>query len=116
MRRLVVIVRPDQVNGYRLAGLEALGVDDYESINRILRSWINNQEEILLALGDSLFSMIQPDLVEKIHSSSTMLLVTIPDGPVSLAERQRQQRIFDTIRHATGVPIRFKGEKNGTKV
>jgi hypothetical protein len=45
-----------------------------------------------------------------------MLLVTIPDGPVSLAERQRQQRIFDTIRHATGVPIRFKGEKNGTKV
>ncbi|MBM3138089.1 MAG: hypothetical protein FJZ98_07870 [Chloroflexi bacterium] len=116
MRRLVVIVRPDQVNGYRLAGLEALGMDDPETINRVLRSWINNQEEILLALGDSLFNMIQTDLVEKIHKSNTMLLVTIPDGPVSIAERARQQKIFDTIRHATGLPIRFKGEKNGTKV
>jgi vacuolar-type H+-ATPase subunit F/Vma7 len=116
MRRLVVIVRPDQVNGYRLAGLEALGVDDPESINRVVKSWVNNQEEILLALGDSLFTMIHPDLVDKIHSSKKMLLVTIPDGPVSLAKQARQQRIFDTIRHATGVPIRFKGEKNGTKV
>jgi vacuolar-type H+-ATPase subunit F/Vma7 len=113
MRRLVVIVRPDQVNGYRLAGLEALGIDDPESINRIVRSWVNNQEEILLAVGDSLFTLIRQDLVDRIYSSHTMLLVTIPDGPVSLAERARQQKIFDTIRHATGVPIRFKGEKNG---
>jgi len=116
MRRLVIIVRPDQVNGYRLAGLEALGVDDPEYINRVVRSWINNHEEILLALGDSLFTMIQQDLVDRIHSSNTMLLVTIPDGPVSLAKQARQQRIFETIRHATGVPIRFKGEKNGTKI
>jgi len=44
-----------------------------------------------------------------------MLLVTIPDGPVSGAEVSRKQRIYEMIRHATGVKIRFKGEGNGTK-
>lgn len=115
MRRLVVMVRPDQVNGYRLAGLEAFGVDDPETANNVIRSWLTNKDEILLALGDSIFSMLGENLVNRIYTSNQMLLVTIPDGPVSIADRQRQQRIFDTIRHATGVQIRFKGETHGTK-
>lgn len=115
MRRLVVMVRPDQVNGYRLAGLEAFGVDDPDTVASVIASWLDNKEEILLALGDSLFLFLGKGLVKRIYSSNDMLLVTIPDGPVSLGEEPGQQRIFDAIRHATGVQIRFKGEIDGTK-
>lgn len=114
MNRLVVMTRPDQVNGYRLAGLEAFGIDDPETIHRVITSWLMKKEQILLALGDSLFSVLGEDLIKKIYSSDDMLLVTIPDGPVSAAEKPRQHRIFDTIRHATGVQIRFRGEVDGT--
>lgn len=114
MRRLAVMVKPDQVNGYRLAGLEAFGVDDPETASRVITSWLNHHEQILLALGDSLFSMLEEDLVRRLYSSDDLLLVTIPDGPVSSAEKIRQQRIYETIRHATGLQIRFKGEIDGT--
>lgn len=115
MKRLVVMVQPDQVNGYRLAGLEAFGVDDAETASGMLNSWLNGNDQILLALGESVFSLISKDLIDRIYASNDMLLVTIPDGPVSASEKPGQQRIFDAIRHATGVQIRFKGELNGTE-
>lgn len=115
MRRLVVMVQPDQVNGYRLAGLEAFGVDDHEPLNRLVRMWLRNDEEILLALGDSLFPMLEKSLVDRIYASEKMLLVTIPDGPVSVGDKLRQRRIFEAIRHATGAQIRFKGEEYGSR-
>lgn len=114
MRRLLVMVRPDQVNGYRLAGLEAFGVDDHEALNSVVGLWLKRKDEILLALGDSLFPLLDEDLVDKIYHSNEMLLVTIPDGPVSAGEKARQKRIFETIRHATGAQIRFKGEEHGS--
>lgn len=113
MIRLVVMVRPDQVNGYRLAGLEAFGADDPETTSRIIGSWLDKKDKILLALGDSIFTMMAEDLVKRIYASDDILLVTIPDGSVSAAENPRQQRIFDAIRHATGVQIKFKGDISG---
>lgn len=115
MRRFVVMVQPDQVNGYRLAGLEALGVDDADSVSSVISSWLDRNEEILLAMGESVYSLLSGKLAERIHASDRMLLVTIPDGPIRQSEKRGQQRIFDAIRHATGVQIRFKGELDGKK-
>ena len=115
MRRLVVMVQPDQVNGYRLAGLEAFGIDDAETASRVITSWLNKNEEILLALGESVYSLLNKDLIERMHTSEKMMLVTIPDAPISRSKTRSQQEIFDAIRHATGVYIRFKGESDGTK-
>jgi len=115
MKKLVVVTKLGQVNGYRLAGIDAIGVSDIDEAQRLIVSWLKDKEEILLAMDDSLFSKLGEDMISEIYSSNDMLLVTIPDGPVSGAEVSRKQRIYEMIRHATGVKIRFKGEGNGTK-
>lgn len=115
MKKLVVVTKLDQVNGFRLAGVNAIGVDDIDPVQRLIVSWLTDKEEILLALDDSLFSRLGEDLIGKIYESNDMLLVTIPGGPVSGTGVLRKQRIYEMIRHATGVRIRFKGEGNGTK-
>jgi len=114
MRNLVVVTKPDQVSGYRLAGINAIGVEDALTVKKLVSSWLNNHDQILLALADSLFSMLGEELVERLYASNDILLVTIPDGPVSEAEQSRKERMHNMIRHATGVNIRFKGEGNGT--
>lgn len=109
----MVVTKLDQVNGFRLAGINAIGVDHIQDVNQLIRSWLNNREEILLALDDSFFNKLDPDLINEIYHSEEMLIVTIPDGPVSGVEAARKGRIFEMIRHATGAQIRFKGESHG---
>jgi vacuolar-type H+-ATPase subunit F/Vma7 len=114
MNKMIVLTKSDQVDGFRLAGVDAIGVDDVETLENMITSWLSKKEEVLLALDDGLFSLLDKDLIKRIYDSNEMLLVTIPDKPVSGGEKTRKQQIFDMIRHATGVQIRFKGEGNGT--
>jgi vacuolar-type H+-ATPase subunit F/Vma7 len=113
MRKLVVVTKFDQVSGFRLAGINAIGVDHIQDVNELILSWLKNKDEILLALDDSFIQNLDPKLINQVYASDEMLLVTIPDGPVSGAEASRKKRIFEMIRHATGAQIRFKGESHG---
>lgn len=115
MNRMVIITQKDQAHGFKLAGVDAIGVDDVETVHQIIMSWLNKSEQILLAIDDGLFSQLDKALVKRIYASNNMHLVTIPDGPVSGAGTSHKQSIYDMIRHATGVQIRFKGEMDGTK-
>jgi len=112
MKKLVVVTKLGQVNGYRMAGINAIGVNEIDTVQQLIQSWLANKDEILLAMDDSLFSKLSEDLAGKIYESDDLLLVTIPDGPVSGAEISRKQRIYEMIRHATGTKIKFKGEVN----
>lgn len=114
MNKLVVVTKTDQVSGFRLAGVDAIGVDDVETVAKLITSWLNKREEILLALDDGLFSQLEDGLIKQVYNSEDMLLVTIPDRPVAENDLPRKQHIYDMIRHATGVKIRFKGEGNGS--
>jgi len=114
MNRMIVVTKTDQVNGFRLAGVDAIGVDDIDTVEKMISSWIEKKEKILLALDDGLFSELPDFFVNKIYETEEILLVTIPSAPVSANESGRKNRIYDMIRHATGVQIRFRGEENGT--
>jgi len=114
MNKMIVVTKTDQVNGFRLAGVDAIGVDDVEAVEKLISSWLDKKEKILLALDDDLFSDLPISLVNKIYDTEDILLVTIPSAPVSAAETGRKKRIYDMIRHATGVQIRFRGEEDGT--
>lgn len=115
MNRMVVITRKDQAHGFKLAGVDAVGVDDVEEVHQIITAWLNKKEQILLAIDDGLFSQLDKALVKRVYASHEIQLVTIPDGPVSGAWVSHRQGIYDMIRHATGAQIRFKGEMDGTK-
>lgn len=114
MNKLVVITGMDQLPGFRLAGVDAIGVDNPEALTSLIISWLNNKEHLLLALDDGLYDQLPPDVVRRLHASEELVLVTIPDGVMNGEENAGSRRIYDMIRHATGLQIRFKGEKNGT--
>ena len=113
MNKLVVVTRMNQLNGFRLAGVDAIGVDDPEALARLITSWLNNREKLLLALDDGLFMQLAPELVKRMHASEELLLVTIPDLSLSSSGQNRTYSVYDMIRHATGQQIRFKGEHHG---
>ncbi len=113
MNKMVVITKSDQVDGFRLAGVDAIGVDDIETVEGLINSWLKSREQVLLALDDGLFSKLDKDLVKKVYASDELMLVTIPDRVMSGGENMRRNQIYEMIRHATGVQIRFKGESNG---
>lgn len=113
MNKMIVITKSDQVDGFRLAGVDAIGVDDIETVENLINSWLRKKEEVLLALDDNLFSMLGEDLIKKIYASNELLMVTIPDRIVSGGEKNRKRQIYEMIRHATGTQIRFRGEIDG---
>lgn len=113
MNKMVVLTKTDQVDGFRLAGVDAIGVDDAVAVESLITTLLKKKKEILLALDDGLFSQLSQNLIKQIYASDEMLLVTIPDKPVSGGEKTRKQQIYEMIRHATGVQIRFKGENYG---
>ena len=113
MNKMIVLTKSDQVDGFRLAGVDAIGVDDIETVEEMIKTWLGKNEEILLALDDDLFATLDPELKKRIYQSNEMLLVTIPDKVLPESDRARKQHIYEMIRHATGVQIRFKGESNG---
>jgi vacuolar-type H+-ATPase subunit F/Vma7 len=113
MNKMVVVTKSDQVDGFRLAGVGAIGVDDVMTVETMIKSWLKKKEEVLLALDDGLFSQLSQNLIKEIYASDNMLLVTIPDKVVSGGEKTRKKQIYEMIRHATGVQIRFKGESYG---
>jgi vacuolar-type H+-ATPase subunit F/Vma7 len=112
MKKLIVITHPNQVNGFRLAGIEAFGSDQPEVISKMIKSWLEKKQEILLAIDDGLFSLLDKQLVNQIYRSDALGLVTIPTQPIP-SKKLYQQQIYDMIRHATGVQLKFKGESNG---
>ncbi len=113
MNKMVVLTKSDQVDGFRLAGVDAIGVDDVLTLENMIKTWLAKKEDILLALDDDLFAQMNEDLRKRIYASDNMLLVTIPDKILPESDRTRKQHIYEMIRHATGVQIRFKGESNG---
>ena len=115
MKKLVIITHPEYVDGYRLAGVEAIGMQNAEGAKKLISTWIEKGDEVLLALDDSFFSSFDDKFTKRIYEAMNLLLVTIPDGPITGANLTRQTRIHNMIRNATGVQIRFKGENNGKR-
>ena len=54
MSRLLVVTRPALVHGFELAGVDAYGVEDVESAQELIESWLITGEIGLLAIDDGL--------------------------------------------------------------
>jgi vacuolar-type H+-ATPase subunit F/Vma7 len=113
MSRFVVITQPDLADGFRLAGVETFAINEVEEAEKLIAPWLEKKDDLLIALDDGIFKKMDKSLIDRMYSSSHILLVTIPDGPLHGGENTRKQRLFEMIRHATGIKFSFKGEENG---
>lgn len=111
MSRLLVITRPELVPGFYLAGVDAFGVENYESAQELIQSWWLEEESGLLFIDEALFAAMGPAFVHKMEAYEAMPFLTLPAGGPAGVEVSRKYQISQMIRRAVGVQITFKGEE-----
>jgi vacuolar-type H+-ATPase subunit F/Vma7 len=111
MSRLVVLTRTSLLPGFQLAGVDAYGVDDIETAQELIDSWLKVGEVGLLAIDEGLLDRIEVSLLKRLELSEKLLYLAIPGGGPLGAEASRSHHIAEMIRRAIGFHITFKGEE-----
>lgn len=109
MTQLFVITRPALAPGFQLAGVDAHGVDDVESAQELIRTWIGAGETGLLAIDDGLFARMDEAFIKQLESAERLPYIVIPGGKPLGEEASQKNRIAALIRQAIGAHITFKG-------
>lgn len=113
MTHMIIITKPEMADGFRLSGVDVRAIDCVEDAAEIITGLLAGKEPVVLAIDDGIFDQLNPMLIKQAYKSDKTLLVTIPEGTMRIDEIKRMDRVYDMIRHATGVQIKFKGESNG---
>ncbi len=111
MSRLFILVRPSLVAGFHLAGVEAFGVEDVETLHEMVERWMDKGETGLLAIDEGLFSLLPPPFIKKLETRPNIFHIAIPGGGALGSEASRRTRVASIIRRAIGVHIAFKGDR-----
>ncbi len=112
MSRLLVITRPNLVDGFRLAGVEAYAAEDVETAQELIESWVEAGETGLLAIDDGYLTQIDPAVMKRLEATEQLDYLSIPGGEPLGPEASRRQRLAQQIRRAIGFHITFKGEES----
>jgi V/A-type H+-transporting ATPase subunit F len=110
--RLLVITRPNLVDGFRLAGVEAYAAEDVETAQELIESWVEAGESGLLAIDDGFLEHIDPIVMKRLEATEQLDYLAIPGGEPLGPEASRRQRLAQQIRRAIGFHITFKGEES----
>ena len=111
MSRLMVVVRPALVTGFRLAGVEVYPAEDVETAQELAEQWLDEGEAGLLAVDDGLLERMDSGILERLEDSDTLFHVAIPGGEPLGETASRQHRLAEMIRRAIGFHITFRGEE-----
>ena len=111
MSRLMVIARPELVPGFQLAGVSAYSARTVETAQDLVRHWLDTGETGLVAIDDGLLAYMDSSLLKQLEASEKLLYLAIPGGQALGPQASSRERIAALIRHAIGVYITFKGEK-----
>lgn len=112
MSRLWVVLRPSLVTGFHLAGVEAYGAEDIETIEELITAWLDDGETGLLAIEDNLMANMDRTIIRRLDASSNQFYVTISGDESEGQIATRSARIAGMIRRAVGVHLTFEREKN----
>lgn len=107
-----MIVRPQLVAGFHLAGVEAYAAEDVEAAAALLTEWLAQGDECLVAIDEILAAVLDPALVTRLNHSDRLHFLTIPGGGVSDYAATRSARIARMIRRSIGVRFTFGSDKD----
>jgi vacuolar-type H+-ATPase subunit F/Vma7 len=107
MNQLFVVTRPSLVPGLQLAGVEAHGVEDAESAQELIESWLATGEVGLLAIDDGLLALMDAAFLKRLSGAEHLPYLAVPGGRPLGPEASRRHRIAALIRSAIGFHISF---------
>jgi len=109
MSEMYVIVRPELLPGFQLAGVEAHPAEDVESAEELISGWLDGGQGGLVAIDDGLLDRMSRGVLRRLRRSNDLFHIAIPGGEPLGEEYTRQRRLADMIRRAIGFHITFEG-------
>jgi len=113
MSQLFVVIRPDLVPGFQLAGVDAHGAEDVETAQELIENWLDTGEEGLIAIDDGLLEHMDTGFMNRLSGSEHLMYIAIPGGRSLEPDASQRSRINALIRKAIGFHITIKGEDEG---
>jgi len=110
MSRLLVVTHPTLVSGFRLAGVDAYGVENIEDAENLIESWLKADEVGLLAIDDGIMEFMDSSVKKRLEGAEKLPYLTIPGGGTLGSEVSRRHHITEMIGRSIGFHITFKGE------
>jgi V/A-type H+/Na+-transporting ATPase subunit F len=109
--RLVVIIRPELVAGFSLAGVQAFPAADIETAVEFIEGVQKSGESCLLAIDDGLLAKIPSEFIRRMEAAEHMPFIAIPSGRGLEEGVFRRQRISELTRRAIGFHSIFTPEE-----
>jgi vacuolar-type H+-ATPase subunit F/Vma7 len=95
------------VPGFQWAGVQAHGVEDEESAQELIESWLATGEVGLLAIDDGLLALMDGAFLRRLARAEHLPYLAVPGGRPLGPEASRRHRIAALIRSAIGFHISF---------
>lgn len=115
MSRLMVIVRPELISGFELAGVNAYSAREVETAGELINKWLETGETGLVAIDDGFLEYMEASLLRRLETSDKLLCLAIPGGRTLGPPLSSRERIAALIRQAIGVYITFKSDDEKEK-
>ncbi|NOH03423.1 MAG: hypothetical protein HND47_16410 [Chloroflexi bacterium] len=80
MSRLMVIVRPELISGFELAGVNAYSAREVETAGELINKWLETGETGLVAIDDGFLEYMEASLLRRLETSDKLLCLAIPCG------------------------------------
>lgn len=109
MSELIVVIRPELLSGFQLAGVQAFAADDVEVAEELVQNWLDEGQGGLVAIDDGLLTRMRSNLLNRLRRSNTLFHIAIPGGEPLGEEYTRIHRLAEMIRQSVGFHITFEG-------
>jgi vacuolar-type H+-ATPase subunit F/Vma7 len=111
LNRLQVITRPELLDGFRLAGVEAWAAEDVRCAMQRIQTCLESGEDCLLAVDEAFLQKMDPAFTHRLENDEHVLLIAIPSGDVLTEAVYQRNRIAELTRRAIGFHSIFKTER-----
>jgi vacuolar-type H+-ATPase subunit F/Vma7 len=115
MFRLVVLADKEIVPGFRLAGVEVVPIEDYETAGHKLSELMSDETVGLIAASCALVESLEPTTRRRVEMSYKPVVVSLPalaSEPMT-TYRSRRDYVAAMIRRAIGFHITLAGKSTG---
>ncbi len=111
MSRLLVLTRPELVNGFHLAGVEAFAAEDADDARKLIGKWLEEGESGLLAIDEDFLAQLDLNFRQKLTSAEQLPFFALPTGKITVEKLSGSRRIAELLRQAIGFHITFHGDQ-----
>lgn len=110
MARVAVITTPELAPGFALTGADVLSAAGAEEAERLLRRYMAEAPDSIIAYHQAYYAALAPDLRERVALEYRPLVVALPDGLPARGELSRRTLLSQMLSRVIGFSLTFRVE------